>query len=142
MPPNPINLQGLEPWMPPNPINLQGLEPWMPPNPINLQGLGPEAVRLAVERSRAGAPRALPPLALGAAAGGAAAGTAPEPSRRPWDVLWRTVDLGRPHESSKTCPHPRGLARPEIVDFLGLNGPLLPQNPLEKVGGFAPHLFQ
>ncbi len=31
---------------------------------------------------------------------------------------------------------------PEIVDFGGLNGPLLPQNPLEKVGGFPPHLFQ
>ena len=30
----------------------------------------------------------------------------------------------------------------EIVDFCDLNGPVLPQNPLEKVGGFAPHLFQ
>ena len=31
---------------------------------------------------------------------------------------------------------------PKIVGFRGLNGPLLPQNPLEKVGGFAPHLLQ
>ena len=32
---------------------------------------------------------------------------------------------------------------PEIVNFGGLNGPLLPQkNPLEKVGDFAPHIFQ
>ncbi len=31
---------------------------------------------------------------------------------------------------------------PEIVGFGGLNDPLLPQNPLEKVGGFAAHLFQ
>ncbi len=46
------------------------------------------------------------------------------------------------NESSKTYPYPRGRAGPEIVDFGGLNGPLLPQNPLEKVGRFAPHLFQ
>ncbi len=39
-------------------------------------------------------------------------------------------------------PYPRGLAGPEIVDRWGLNGHLLPQNPLEKVGGFAPHLFE
>jgi hypothetical protein len=45
-------------------------------------------------------------------------------------------------ESSKTYPYPRGLAGPEIVDFGGLTDPLLPQNPLEKVGGEAPHLFQ
>ncbi len=45
-------------------------------------------------------------------------------------------------ESSKTHPYPRGLAGPEIVDFGGLSGPRLPQNPLEKVGGEAPHLFQ
>ena len=45
-------------------------------------------------------------------------------------------------ESSKTYPYPRGLAGLEIVDFEGLNGPLLPQNPPEKVGGFAPHRFQ
>ncbi len=31
---------------------------------------------------------------------------------------------------------------PEIVDFGDLNGSLLPQNSLEKVGGFANHLFQ
>ncbi len=31
---------------------------------------------------------------------------------------------------------------PDIADLWGLNGPLLPQNPLEKLGGFAPHLFQ
>ncbi len=31
---------------------------------------------------------------------------------------------------------------PEIVDGEGLNGPLLPKKTLEKVGGFAPHLFQ
>ncbi len=30
---------------------------------------------------------------------------------------------------------------PEIVDLGGLSGPLLPQNPLEKVGGFAPPPF-
>ncbi len=30
---------------------------------------------------------------------------------------------------------------PEIVDLLGLNGPLLPHNPLEKVGGEALQLF-
>ena len=30
----------------------------------------------------------------------------------------------------------------EIADLLGLNGLLLPQNPLEKVGGEAPHIFQ
>ncbi len=35
-----------------------------------------------------------------------------------------------------------GRAGLEIVDFAGLNGPLLQQNPLEKVGGQAPHLFQ
>ncbi len=46
------------------------------------------------------------------------------------------------NESSKTYPYPRVLAGPEIVDFGGLNGPVLPQNPLEKVGGLAPHLFQ
>ena len=43
---------------------------------------------------------------------------------------------------SETYPYPRGWAGPEIVDFWGLNGPLLPQNPLEKVGGEAPHFFQ
>jgi hypothetical protein len=32
--------------------------------------------------------------------------------------------------------------RPEIDDFGDLNGPLLLQNPLEKVGGEAPYLFQ
>ncbi len=37
-------------------------------------------------------------------------------------------------ESSKTYLHPRGWAGPEIVDFVGLNGPLLLQDPLEKVG--------
>ncbi len=31
---------------------------------------------------------------------------------------------------------------PEIADVGGLNGPLLPQSPLEKVGGEAPHLSQ
>ncbi len=31
---------------------------------------------------------------------------------------------------------------PEIVDFVGLNGHLLPQNPLDQAGGFTPHLFQ
>ena len=41
-----------------------------------------------------------------------------------------------------TGEYPRGLAGPEIVELGGLNGPFLPQNPLEKVGGFAPHLFQ
>jgi hypothetical protein len=32
----------------------------------------------------------------------------------------------------------------QIVGFRGLNGngPLLPQNPLEMAGGFAPHLVQ
>ena len=45
-------------------------------------------------------------------------------------------------ESSKTFPYPRELAGPEIVDFAGLSGPLLPQNPMEKVGGFAPYFFQ
>ncbi len=33
------------------------------------------------------------------------------------------------------------VSGPEIVDSWGLNGPLLPQSPLEKVGGFAPLLF-
>ncbi len=37
--------------------------------------------------------------------------------------------------SSKTYPYPRGLAGPEIDDFGDLNGPVLPQNPLKKVGG-------
>ncbi len=45
-------------------------------------------------------------------------------------------------ESSRTYPYPRGLAGPEIADFGGLSGSLLPQHPLEKVGGEAPHLFQ
>ncbi len=40
--------------------------------------------------------------------------------------------------SSTTYPYP---GRPDIVDFGGLNGPLLLQNPLEKVGGEAPYLF-
>ncbi len=31
---------------------------------------------------------------------------------------------------------------PEIVELGVLNGPLPPQNPLEKVGGEAPYLFQ
>ncbi len=31
---------------------------------------------------------------------------------------------------------------PEIFHFWGLHGLLLPQNSLEKVGGFAPRLFQ
>ncbi len=31
---------------------------------------------------------------------------------------------------------------PEIVDLGGLNGPLLPGNLMEKMGGEAPHLFQ
>ena len=35
-----------------------------------------------------------------------------------------------------------GLAGTEINDFGILNGPLLEQIPLEKVGGFAHHLFQ
>ncbi len=30
---------------------------------------------------------------------------------------------------------------PKIADFGGPNGPLLPQSPLEKVGGFDPHPF-
>ena len=34
----------------------------------------------------------------------------------------------------------RGLLK--IVGFRNLNGPLLLQNPLENVGGFAPHLLQ
>ncbi len=34
---------------------------------------------------------------------------------------------------------PRG---PEIADLCGLNGPLPPQHPLEKLGGFATHPFQ
>ncbi len=46
------------------------------------------------------------------------------------------------YESSTTYPYPRGLAGPEIVDFGVLNGPLLPQSRLERVGGEAPHLFQ
>ncbi len=45
-------------------------------------------------------------------------------------------------ESSKTYPYPRGLAGPKIADFRGRSGPFLPQSPLEKVGGFAPHIFQ
>ncbi len=56
-----------------------------------------------------------------------------------WEVglaLW-SVCL----ENSKTYPYPRGLAGPGIVGFWGLNGPLLPQNTLEKVGGFAPNFF-
>jgi hypothetical protein len=45
-------------------------------------------------------------------------------------------------ESSKSYPYPRWLAGPEIADFWGLNGPLLPQSPLEKVGGRSPPPFQ
>ncbi len=45
------------------------------------------------------------------------------------------------YENSKTYPYPRGLAGPEIADFGGLNGPLLPQSPLEKAGGEAPSPF-
>ncbi len=37
---------------------------------------------------------------------------------------------------------PGELAGPEIVYFGGLNGHLLPQNPLEKVGGEAPQLLK
>ncbi len=33
------------------------------------------------------------------------------------------------------------LGRPGIIGFGGLNDPLLPQNPLEKVGGEAPSPF-
>ncbi len=50
--------------------------------------------------------------------------------------------VGSNAESSKTDPYPRALAGPEIVEFGGLKGLLLPQKLLEKVGGFAPHLFQ
>jgi hypothetical protein len=35
-----------------------------------------------------------------------------------------------------------GLAGPEIVDVDGSHGPLLPQNPLEKVGAFSPYLLE
>ncbi len=35
-----------------------------------------------------------------------------------------------------------GASGPEIDDFWGPNGPLLPQNPSEKVGGFHPTLLQ
>ncbi len=59
-------------------------------------------------------------------------------------TLWGPkAGYGHLCESSKTYLYPRGLAGPEIVRFWGgLNGPLLRQNPLEKVGGEAPHLFQ
>ncbi len=35
-----------------------------------------------------------------------------------------------------------GASGPDIADFRGPSGPLIPQNPLEKAGGEAPHLFQ
>ncbi len=41
-------------------------------------------------------------------------------------------------ESNNTYFQSRGLARQEIVDFWGLTGLLLLQNPLEKVMGEAP----
>ncbi len=47
----------------------------------------------------------------------------------------------RKNESSKAYPYPRRLAGLNIVELGALNGPVLPQNPVEKVGGFAPHLF-
>ncbi len=55
----------------------------------------------------------------------------------------RGLNLDTVYGSSKTDPYPRFLAwgqKPSI--FGGLNDPLLPQKPSEKVGGFAPHLFQ
>ncbi len=36
----------------------------------------------------------------------------------------------------------KSASGPEIEDVWGLSGPLLPQNPLEKVGGEAPHFSQ
>ncbi len=41
-----------------------------------------------------------------------------------------------------TYPYARWLAGPEIVEFGDLNGPPLPQHPLEKMWGEAPYLFQ
>ncbi len=55
---------------------------------------------------------------------------------------WRMTPSCAFCESSKTYPYPRWLAGPEIVDFGGLNGPILPQNLVEKVGGEAANLFQ
>ncbi len=46
------------------------------------------------------------------------------------------------YDSSKTYPYFRGLAGPEIVNLGGPKRPPPTQNPLEKVGGFAPHLFR
>ncbi len=37
---------------------------------------------------------------------------------------------------------PYSASGEEIIYFWGLRGPFLSQNLLEKVGGFAPHLFQ
>ncbi len=77
---------------------------------------------------------------------GAAAGRDQKP-RKPTETQGSCHDLRGPcikalTESSKIYPYPRGLAGPEIVDLGGLNGPLVPENPLEKVGGEAPYLFQ
>ncbi len=60
----------------------------------------------------------------------------PTPKDRP--NLWFFTWVWASPESSETYPYPRGLAGQEIVDFWNLTGPLLPQNPLEKVGGAAP----
>ena len=67
----------------------------------------------------------------------------PEPHKQPVN---QPIRHQINHEAiGSTIPYVRlcnRAAGPEIVDFCGLNGPLLPQNQLEKVGGFAPHLFQ
>ena len=44
-------------------------------------------------------------------------------------------------ESFRTCPSPRGLARPAFVDLGGLSSPLLPQNTTGKGGGLRPPPF-
>ncbi len=57
-------------------------------------------------------------------------------------ALHPSATPGRVLRAPKLIIIPRGLAGQEIVDLGNLNGPLLLRNPLEKVGGFAPHLFQ
>jgi hypothetical protein len=36
---------------------------------------------------------------------------------------------------------PNRASGPEVIDLLVYTAPILPQNPLEKVGGFALHFF-
>ncbi len=53
--------------------------------------------------------------------------------------LHRAVPTGGPKAYFRLLNIASG---PEVVYFWGLNTTFLPQNPLEKVGSFAPDLFQ